>query len=114
MVEGIADQVVSLIIAAAMGGVLGIAGGILISHGKFMKALRIGLVNLLRKEILDAYEEYVVERHEMSHERGHELYEIYEAYELCGGNGYVKKAIWPKLQSVNPYVVGAEIVKQKR
>lgn len=107
MIEGVSDQLVTVILTAVFGGVVGFASGIFLAFGRFGKALRIGLRTLLRMELIDAYQKYVVEGEEMSLERSQELSDAYQAYELAGGNGLVKKKIWPQLEAKMPYIVGA-------
>ena len=114
MPEEIAGQVATVVVTAIASGAVGLVGGFLISLGKFMKALRIGLRTLLRVEIVDAYQKYFVERHEMSLERCQELWDCYEAYQLSGGNGLIKKKIWPELVTVMPFIVGAKPRRRMR
>ena len=110
----IANQVVTIVFTAIVSGAVGLVGGFLISFGKFLRALRIGLRTLLRVELVDAYQKYFVERNEMSLERCQELWDCYEAYQLSGGNGLVKKRIWPDLVTVMPFIVGAKPRRGKR
>lgn len=113
MIDGISDQLITIVLTAVFGGVVGFASGIFLAFGRFGKALRIGLRTLLRMEIIDAYQKYVVEDEEMSLERGQELDDAYQAYELAGGNGLIKRKIWPALEAKNPYIVGADVRHHK-
>ena len=104
----IANQVVTIVVTAIVSGAVGLVAGFCTSLGKFMKALRIGLRTLLRVELVDAYQKYFIERNKMSLERCQELWDCYEAYRLTGGNGLIKKKIWPDLVTVMPFIVGAK------
>lgn len=51
------------------------------------KALYEGMKTILRKELVDAYERYVVGGELLSYERKEEVDECYSAYKSLGGNG---------------------------
>lgn len=79
----IASQVVSIAVASAC--------GFLAAQVKRMserdKALYEGIKTVLRKELIDSYERYVVGNEPLSIMRMDEIVRCYEAYKTLGGNG---------------------------
>ena len=102
------EQLTNSIMVFAATGVLGaLAGFIAATYSKFSKHLR-ALFKLTkaqgRKEIVDAYQAYVVEGRKMTVERHCELAETYEAYIALGGNGTAKR-LWDELEDLQPWIV---------
>lgn len=79
----IIGQLVSIAIAAAC-GYLGATATRLKARDA---ALYDGMKAILRRELVDDFEEYVVEAHPLSLERKREVDECYAAYKALGGNG---------------------------
>lgn len=59
---------------------------------------------MARKEIMDAYQLYIVEGHHMTVERFDQLTEIYEAYVDLGGNGTAKR-MYEEIKAKRPWIV---------
>lgn len=57
-----------------------------------------------RKEIMDAYQAYIIEGHKMTVERYEQLTEIYEAYAALDGNGTAKR-MYEEITAKRPWVV---------
>lgn len=57
-----------------------------------------------RKEIMDAYQVYIVEGHHMTVVRFEQLTEIFEAYTTLGGNGTAKR-MYEEIKVKRPWVV---------
>lgn len=57
-----------------------------------------------RKNILDAYEKYVINSDHLTIARYEELLEEFEAYTLLGGNGTAKKYM-EEIVAIKPYLV---------
>lgn len=57
-----------------------------------------------RKEIMDAYQLYIVEGHRMTVERFEQLTEVYEAYTVLGGNGTAKR-MYEEIKAKRPWIV---------
>lgn len=79
----IVSQVISIAVAAAC-GYLGATATRLKARDA---ALYEGMKAVLRRELVDDFEAYVVEGHPMSIERKREVDECYHAYRELGGNG---------------------------
>lgn len=79
----IIGQIVSIAIAAAC-GYLGATATRLKARDA---ALYDGMKAILRRELVDDFETYVVEAHPLSLERKTEVDECYAAYKALGGNG---------------------------
>lgn len=105
MLDAIASQIMSVIVASLTGTAIGAIGGYLLSRRKVEKAIRVGVQALLRKELVDAFREYVIEEKPMTVERKSELTSCNEAYVGLGGNGMVATQIWPHLEAIKPVVI---------
>lgn len=57
-----------------------------------------------RKEIMDAYQLYIVEGHRMTVERFEQLTEIFEAYTTLGGNGTAMR-MYEEIKAKRPWIV---------
>lgn len=66
-------------------------------------ALYSGMKALLRKELMNDFETYVVNKRPLSVERKREIDECYEAYSALGGNG-TGKQMYEKLCNVKVQV----------
>lgn len=69
------------------------------------RAMEAGMLAILRRELVDSYRRYVVEKHPMSVERSEEITACYEAYHRLGGNGTGEK-MYKAICQVNPMVDG--------
>lgn len=69
------------------------------------QAMEAGMLAILRRELVDSYRRYVVEKHPMSVERSEEITACYEAYHRLGGNGTGEK-MYQAICKVNPMVDG--------
>lgn len=67
---------------------------------KNIEALNQGMRAILRKTLLDAYNEYYVNRIPLTIERKKELTHAWDSYESNGGNGTMKE-IWKKMQTID-------------
>lgn len=70
-------------------------------------ALNQGMRAILRKTLLDAYNEYYVDKVPLTVERKKELTHAWTSYERNGGNGAMKD-IWRKIQSIDVKVIGKD------
>lgn len=57
-----------------------------------------------RKEIMDAYQTYIVDERHMSVERFEQLTEIFEAYTDLGGNGTARR-MYKEIKAKRPWIV---------
>lgn len=78
----IAMQVISIAVA----GICGFLVAQVETMSKRDKALYDGMVTILRKEIVDAYETYVVNGAPLSYERKEMVDQCHSAYKALGGN----------------------------
>lgn len=83
----IAAQVTSIIVA----GICGWLAAQLRGLKRRDEALYAGMRVLLRSQLFDAYDAYVVSSAKLSYERKEEVAEAYNAYSELGGNGVVSK-----------------------
>lgn len=67
-----------------------------IAAGNILKAIG-------RKEIVDAYQTFVVEGRRITVERFSEVNEIYEAYKALGGNGTAKR-MYEEIAAKRPWI----------
>lgn len=81
----ITAQIVSIIVAGVCGWLASQLQGI----KKRDEALYAGMRVLLRSQLFDAYDEYVVHEEKLSYERKEEVEEAFKAYSALGGNGVV-------------------------
>lgn len=87
--------------------VTGVAGYLIAIHRKRNKQERATaqiIKALGRKEIMDAYQAYIVEEHHMTVERFEQLTEIFEAYTDLGGNGTAKR-MYEEIKAKRPWIV---------
>lgn len=99
----IVSQVISIVVAAACGW-LGAQASRLKRRDA---ALYEGMKAVLRKELVDDFERYVVNGHALSIERKREIDECFTAYEELGGNG-TGRQMYDKLCQVKVALVDKE------
>ena len=92
MTDQILSQLVSLTVAGVFGIVAGYLGGKVRRLTTRDKAIEEGVKSILRHELMDAYEMYVVRGMPLTMERRREIDECYHAYSELGGNGTGKTA----------------------
>lgn len=99
--------ITSLIVFVCTAALGGLGGFVAATYSRFSKQLR-ALFKLTkaqgRKEIVDAYQAYVVEGRHMTVERHRELAETFEAYTELGGNGTTKR-LWDEIEDLRPWIV---------
>ena len=99
---------VSAILNAALPCLCSVALGYLIALLKNKTKLEKAMLKIAkasaRKEIVDAYEEYVVRKKKLTVERYDELVETFDAYIELSGNGTTKR-LWEEIQKVRPWIV---------
>ena len=100
LAQPIVSQLVGIVIAAAC-GYLGAQVKRLDARGK---ALYDGMQALLRRQMVDDFERYVVDGVSMSIERKQEITDCYQAYAALGGNG-VGAEMYEKLRAVKVEVM---------
>lgn len=81
------NPITAQLISIAVAGVCGFLAAQIKRMSARDKALYEGLKTILRKELVDAYERYVVGSELLSYERKEEVDECYAAYKSLGGNG---------------------------
>ena len=97
----------SILIFIATGALGALGGFVMATYTKFAKQVRAAFKLTKaqgRKEIVDAYQLFVVEGRHMTIERHRELAETYEAYTTLGGNGTAKR-LWSELGEIDPWIV---------
>lgn len=97
----------SILIFIATGALGALGGFVMATYTKFAKQVRAAFKLAKaqgRREIVDAYQAFVVEGRHMTIERHRELAETYEAYTALGGNGTAKR-LWTELQDIDPWIV---------
>lgn len=97
----------SILIFIATGALGALGGFVMATYTKFSKQVRAAFKLAEaqgRREIVDAYQAYVVEGRHMTIERHRELAETYEAYTELGGNGTAKR-LWSELGEIDPWIV---------
>lgn len=97
----------SILIFIATGALGALGGFVAATYTKFARQVRAALKLAKaqgRREIVDAYQLYVVEGRKMTIERHRELAETYEAYTALGGNGTAKR-LWAELGEIDPWIV---------
>ena len=99
-----ASEAVSALIGALVAGVIVRVKSSAKAATKEMRAIKLGVKAMLRKEIVDAYQYYIVEGHKMTLERYEELKESYEAYIALGGNGIAKR-LFKEIEEKKPWIV---------
>ena len=96
-------------IISGLCAIIGALGGWIVSartsRTRREKALAQGVLALLRAQLVDAYERYVVHGDRLTVERRHEIDRAFEAYEALGGNGTVKH-LYEEFCDVPTYIVG--------
>ena len=100
LTQPIVSQIVGVIVAAAC-GYLGAQVKRLNARDK---ALYDGMQALLRRQMVDDFERYVVDGAAMSIERKQEITDCYQAYAALGGNG-VGAEMYEKLRAVKVEVM---------
>ena len=104
LIEIFTQQIALTITTSVLTGVIGYLVATLRKRTKIEKAMfKIARSNA-RREIVDAYEEYVVQKRKMTVERYNELSETYEAYLELGGNGTAKR-LMQEINEIKPWIV---------
>lgn len=96
----ITAQIISICVAAACGWL----GAQATRLRKRDEALYEGMKAVLRKEIVDDYDRYVLQGNPMSLERKREIDECYAAYTALGGNG-TGRTLYEQISKITPYVI---------
>lgn len=92
MMDAITAQLVSLTVSAVFGALVGYLGAKVRRLTARDKAIEEGIKSILRHELMDAYEMYVVRGAPLTMERRREIDECYHAYFALDGNGIGKTA----------------------
>ena len=93
MTETITQQLVSLLVAALFGALTGYLGGCVKRLTARDKAIEQGIGIILRRQLLEDYETYVINGHPLTVERRREIDQCWEAYNKgLGLNGSGGKA----------------------
>ena len=100
----VATALVSWAITGALGALVGFLATKLHTRTKHDRSMQIGMRCLLRKEIVDAYEKFIVDGKPISVERKREVIEAYEAYHDLGGNGVVSD-MFEEIKDKDTYIV---------
>lgn len=98
------SEAISALIGALVAGIIVRVKSTAKTASKEMRAIKLGVKAMLRKEIVDAYQYYIVEGHKMTLERYQELKESYEAYLALGGNGIAKR-LFKEIEEKKPWIV---------
>ena len=101
-------EIIQSVLVWALTAILAAVSGYLVSTLRQRKAhddaMGRGMRVLLRKQIVDAYDEYVHKGKAMSVERKTEVEEAYKAYHALGGNGVVTE-MYEELMDVDAFIV---------
>ncbi|MBP3589386.1 MAG: hypothetical protein J6J61_02320 [Muribaculaceae bacterium] len=81
----ITSQVISILVAGFCGWLAAQMRAIKKRDGALYAGMRV----LLRSQLFDAYDRYVVHEEKLSYERKEEVVEAFKAYSALGGNGVV-------------------------
>lgn len=101
----VVGQVITSIVGMAVAGVLGFLVARLKNLSKLDKA-RVEIDKCTaRRDIFDAYEDYIVRGKHMTISRYDELEREYAAYLVLGGNGTAKKYMEEIRQTKKPFLV---------
>ena len=100
----VATALVSWAITGALGALVGFLATKLHTRTKYDKSMQIGMRCLLRKEIVDAYEKFIVDKKPISVERKREIIEAYDAYHDLGGNGVITD-MFNEIKDKDTYIV---------
>lgn len=103
-VATITVAVVTWAVTGALGALVGFLATKLHTRTKHDRSMQVGMRCLLRKEIVDAYERYIVEGKHISVERKREVIEAYEAYHDLGGNGVITE-MYEEIKDKDTYIV---------
>lgn len=96
----IIGQLISIAVAAACGYL----GAQVKRLSQRDKALHDGVRSILRRQLVDDFERFVVDGHKLSIERKQEITDCYQAYAALGGNG-VGKEMYEKISELKVEVV---------
>ena len=99
-----ANPIASQVIGIAVAALCGYFGAQVKRLSARDAALYDGMQALLRRQLVDDFEEYVVDGAPMSIERKQEITDCYAAYHALGGNG-VGAEMYDKLKNVKVQVV---------
>lgn len=72
---------------------------------KKQDAIREGVLALLRAQLVDAYEKYVVHGAPLTVERRHEIDRAFAAYKALGGNGTIER-LYAEICKLPTHIVG--------
>lgn len=97
-------QLIVALLPSVATGIFGYLVAMLRRRTKEERATAQIIKALGRKEIMDAYQLYIVEGHRMTVERFEQLTEIYEAYTTLGGNGTAKR-MYEEIKAKRPWIV---------
>lgn len=100
----VATALVSWAITGALGALVGFLATKLHSRTSHEKAMEVGMRCLLRQEIVDAYEKFIVDEKPISVERKREVIEAYEAYHDLGGDGLITD-MYEEIKDKDTYIV---------
>ena len=101
--DGIWQMFLQLLAPAAT-CVVGYLAALLRRRTKEERATAQVIKALARKEVMDAYQAYIVEGHKMSVERFDQLSDIFGAYTDLGGNGTAKR-MFEEIEAKRPWIV---------
>ena len=97
-------QVLMQLVPTVAAGAFGYIVAMLRKRSKYERAVAKIIKALGRKEIMDAYQAYIVEERHMSVERFEQLTEIFEAYTDLGGNGTAQR-MYEEIKAKRPWIV---------
>ena len=93
MTDAIIQQLASLVVAAAFGALTGYLGGTVKRLTARDRAIEQGIGIILRRQLMEDYEAYVINGHPLTAERRREIDQCWDAYhEGLGLNGSGGKA----------------------
>lgn len=98
------SQLAMALLPPLVTGIFGYLLAMLRRRSKAEKATAQIIKALGRKEIMDAYQTYVVDGHRMTVERFEQITEIIEAYAALGGNGTAKR-MYEEIKAKRPWIV---------
>ena len=104
MIDPVFTQLVLPLVTSLVTGIAGYLVAMLKKRTKAEQATAKVIKAMARKEIMDAYQLYIVEGHHMTVERFDQLTEIFEAYVDLGGNGTAKR-MYEEIKAKRPWIV---------
>lgn len=103
------NPVVAQVVSICVAGFCGFLVAQVKRMSKRDKALYDGMVTILRKEMVDAYETYVVNGTPLSYERKETVDQCYAAYKALGGNS-TGDSLYAAFSKVQVYVISKKEV----